>query len=60
MKEKEKSRRIIMTMEVINPATGETIKTYATLTEAEVKQEIQASHEAFLSWRNVDVESHHR
>jgi len=42
-----------MTMEVINPATGEIIKTYPTLTEVEVKQEIQASHEAFLSWRKV-------
>jgi succinate-semialdehyde dehydrogenase/glutarate-semialdehyde dehydrogenase len=42
-----------MTMEAMNPATGETIKTYPTLTAEEVEQEIKAGHEAFLSWREV-------
>ncbi len=42
-----------MTMEAINPATGEVIKTYATMTDDEVKKAIAASHETFQSWRNV-------
>lgn len=42
-----------MAMEVINPATGELVKTYDTLTKEELGQAIRASHEAFLSWRNV-------
>jgi succinate-semialdehyde dehydrogenase/glutarate-semialdehyde dehydrogenase len=42
-----------MPMEVINPATGELVKTYDTLTKEESGQAVQASHEAFLSWRNV-------
>jgi succinate-semialdehyde dehydrogenase/glutarate-semialdehyde dehydrogenase len=42
-----------MTMEAINPATGEVIKTYATMTDDEVKKAIGASHETFLSWKNV-------
>jgi succinate-semialdehyde dehydrogenase/glutarate-semialdehyde dehydrogenase len=42
-----------MPMEVINPATGEVVKTYDTLTKEELGQAIRASHEAFLSWRNV-------
>jgi succinate-semialdehyde dehydrogenase/glutarate-semialdehyde dehydrogenase len=40
-------------MEVINPATGEVVKTYETLTKEELGPAIQTSHEAFLSWRNV-------
>jgi succinate-semialdehyde dehydrogenase/glutarate-semialdehyde dehydrogenase len=42
-----------MAMEVINPATGEVVKTYDTLSKEELGQAIRASHEAFLSWRNV-------
>ncbi|UCH94356.1 MAG: NAD-dependent succinate-semialdehyde dehydrogenase [Candidatus Aminicenantes bacterium] len=42
-----------MTMEAINPATGEVIKTYATFTKEEVARAIEDSHEAFLSWRRV-------
>lgn len=42
-----------MSMEVINPATGEVVKTYETLTKEELGPAIQTSHEAFLSWRNV-------
>jgi succinate-semialdehyde dehydrogenase/glutarate-semialdehyde dehydrogenase len=40
-------------MEAINPATGETIKTYPTLTADEVSDIIAKSHEAFQSWRNT-------
>jgi succinate-semialdehyde dehydrogenase/glutarate-semialdehyde dehydrogenase len=46
-------KEVVMAMEAINPATGEVIKTYPTFTAEEVDQAIQASHEAFLSWRNV-------
>ncbi len=42
-----------MTMEAINPSTGEVIKTYAAMTDDEVKKAIAASHETFLSWRNA-------
>jgi succinate-semialdehyde dehydrogenase/glutarate-semialdehyde dehydrogenase len=42
-----------MAMEVINPATGELVKTYDTLTKEELGPAIRASHEAFLSWKNV-------
>jgi len=42
-----------MPMEVINPATGERIKTYDTLTKEELGQAIRASHQAFLSWKNL-------
>jgi succinate-semialdehyde dehydrogenase/glutarate-semialdehyde dehydrogenase len=42
-----------MPMEVINPATGEPVKTYDTLTKEELGPAIRASHEAFLSWRNI-------
>ena len=42
-----------MPMEVINPATGEHVKTYDTLSKEELGPAIRASHEAFLSWKNV-------
>lgn len=42
-----------MSMEAINPATGEIIKTYPTLTEGETGQVIQSCHEAYRSWRNT-------
>lgn len=42
-----------MPMEVINPATGEHVKTYDTLSKKELGLAIRASHEAFLSWKNV-------
>jgi succinate-semialdehyde dehydrogenase / glutarate-semialdehyde dehydrogenase len=42
-----------MPMEAINPANGEILKTYPTLTSAEVENEIKASHEAFLAWQEV-------
>jgi succinate-semialdehyde dehydrogenase/glutarate-semialdehyde dehydrogenase len=42
-----------MTMEAINPATGEIIKSYNTLSNEESTLAIQACDEAFKSWRNV-------
>lgn len=42
-----------MSMEAMNPATGEVIKIYETMNDEEVKHAIQASHETFLSWREV-------
>jgi succinate-semialdehyde dehydrogenase/glutarate-semialdehyde dehydrogenase len=42
-----------MPMEVINPATGEHVKTHDTLSKEELEPAIRASHEAFLSWKNV-------
>lgn len=42
-----------MAMEVINPATGELVKTYDTITKEELGPAIRASHEAFLGWKNV-------
>lgn len=40
-------------MEAINPATGEMIKTYATMTEADVNNIVQACHNTFLEWRTT-------
>lgn len=41
-----------MPMEVINPTTGELVKTYDTLSKEELGHAVKASHEAFLSWKN--------
>lgn len=40
---------------VINPATGETVKEYATSTDAEVDNAIAAAHGAFATWRATPV-----
>ncbi len=42
-----------MTMQAINPATGEIIKSYPTMSRQEVHQTVDAVHEAFLKWRTV-------
>src|SRR5262245_2109210 len=42
-----------MTMTVVNPATGETIKSYAELTAAEVAQAITETQQAFRRWRQT-------
>ena len=41
-------------IEVINPATGEKVKTYEEMTPEEVKTAIENSHHAFQSWRKTD------
>jgi len=40
---------------VVNPATGETLATYPTSTDAEVQAAIAAAHDAYRSWRDVPV-----
>lgn len=40
-------------IEVINPATGEQVKTYDEMTPDEVKTAIENSHNAFLDWRKT-------
>lgn len=42
-----------MPMEAINPATGEIINTYPTMTEEEVNTIIRSCHETFLEWRTT-------
>lgn len=36
-----------------NPATGQTLKTYPMMSEAEAKAAIEAAHAAFLDWRGL-------
>jgi succinate-semialdehyde dehydrogenase/glutarate-semialdehyde dehydrogenase len=43
----------MMTIEAINPATGEVLKTYYEMEPATVKEIIGRTHEAFLSWRRT-------
>src|SRR3990172_179116 len=40
-----------MTIEVINPATGEKVRSYKEMTSREVDEIIRMSHEAFIEWR---------
>jgi len=42
-----------MTIESVNPATGETVETYEETAPEEVRAAIEAAHEAFLDWREV-------
>ncbi len=42
-----------MSMQTINPATGETINTYPTVTDADALATVHACHDAFLSWQKV-------
>jgi succinate-semialdehyde dehydrogenase/glutarate-semialdehyde dehydrogenase len=42
-----------MSIESVNPATGETIKTYKEMSKAEVDTIIEDCHQAFRSWRGV-------
>ncbi len=42
-----------MTIEVLNPTTGEQLKTYPEMTTAEVDATIDATHDCFLTWRDV-------
>ncbi|UCE08037.1 MAG: NAD-dependent succinate-semialdehyde dehydrogenase, partial [bacterium] len=43
-----------MKITAINPATGKTIKTYDEMTPEEVKNIIEKTYDAFLSWRNTN------
>ncbi|GEK49534.1 NAD-dependent succinate-semialdehyde dehydrogenase [Vreelandella venusta] len=40
----------------VNPATGETLETYALMDASQAKQIVEASHEAFLDWRLKPLE----
>ena len=42
-----------MTIQSINPATGETIKEYTLLENRELRPAIKATHKAYLSWRKT-------
>jgi len=42
-----------MSIEAVNPATGETIRQYEEFTSEEVRGIIEQAHEAFLSWRST-------
>ncbi len=42
-----------MSMTAINPATGDTIKTYEEMTSAEVAHVITQAHETFLDWKQT-------
>jgi len=42
-----------MSIEAVNPATGETIRQYEEFTSEEVKGIIEQAHEDFLSWRRT-------
>ena len=44
----------------INPTTGEEIKSYNYMSEEEVNNIVDASHNAFLEWRNVSHEERGR
>ena len=44
------------THQTINPATGETIATYETLSDDQALQVLKESHHAFLEWRQTSLE----
>src|SRR5207248_631140 len=44
-----------MTIQAINPTTGETINTYEEMAPAKVAQSIAQAHDAFLSWRQTSM-----
>ncbi len=48
--------RTLPTIQTRNPATGETLETYETTSEAEVFAKIEAAHAAFLDWRKTSHE----
>ena len=41
------------TITTTNPATGEIIKTYKMMSEAEAVARVEAAHHAFLEWRGL-------
>ncbi|MGD8817862.1 MAG: NAD-dependent succinate-semialdehyde dehydrogenase [Acidobacteriota bacterium] len=45
-----------MSMQVINPATGELVREYDETTSEAVEAIIEASHAAFLQWRQTDFD----
>jgi acyl-CoA reductase-like NAD-dependent aldehyde dehydrogenase len=49
-----------MTIESINPATGERLKTYAEMPRAAVDDIIGKTHDAFLAWQRASFEERAR
>ncbi len=45
------------THQTINPATEEIIQTFDIATDAQAKEILTATHEAFLEWRKTDIQS---
>src|SRR5262245_37335518 len=43
-----------MPMQAVNPATGETLKTYEEMAPEQVSRVIEHAHTAFLDWRQTD------
>ena len=43
-------------MKSVNPATGETLRTYDETSADEVRQRIERAHQRFLAWRETDFE----
>ena len=43
-------------LETINPATGKKINSYKLMSDSEAKEAVEASHKAFLKWKNVSLE----
>jgi succinate-semialdehyde dehydrogenase/glutarate-semialdehyde dehydrogenase len=43
----------MMTIQAINPATSEVVKTYEEMAPATVKDIVSKTHEAFLGWRRT-------
>jgi len=45
-----------MPIQSVNPATGETIKTYTALSEQELTEKLVKSQQAYESWKNTSME----
>ncbi len=48
------------TYQTVNPATGETVKEYATLDAAGVEHALESAHQGYLSWRTTPIEERSR
>ena len=43
-------------MKSVNPATGETLRTYDETTPDQVRERIERAHQQFLAWRQTDFD----
>jgi len=44
-----------MTYSTINPATGEPLRTFDTISDAELDESLQTAHTAYSAWRHRPV-----
>ena len=44
-----------MPIQTVNPATGETVESFAALTDSELEERLTAAHDAFVQWRAQSV-----